>query len=343
MSLSYGQDIICGEIDNREQGKVKGVFIFAGWEQCMKFELIGDLLEFGGQCLVFHNPTPKVMDNNHYIEKLDGEVLDLKLNKLEGIRFTFESESCGLVILQISNLQYVSSDKQWLCNDQDVKNKRKILKEKMERLEPQILLENQRKMAHIESSRGERKVIISRIRQMQAQLWMGDYKDEGESLQNLKSWEQHLQMLMDFEAKTLGLRNEDMPDKSFTPYPFILKPEVIISDKEIEFECWRLIYSLCACSIYLARTDHLNWRELYTVLMNEILDSGLEPLRLGHFNSMRHVDVVDLDENAQDLNLRYYAFLDERQCMEEEYGVELPPIEERLFDRDKNLPVRAGF
>jgi len=35
--------------------------------------------------------------------------------------------------------------------------------------------------------------------------------------------------------------------------------------------------------------------------------------------------------------------LDERQCMEEEYGVALPPIEERPFNRDKDLPMRAGF
>ena len=121
--------------------------------------------------------------------------------------------------------------------------------------------------------------------------------------------EQHLQMLMDsLEEKTLGTKVVRSPQDSLQPYPFDLKPEVIIPESEIEFECWRLIYSLSACSIYLARTDHLSWRELYTTIMTEILDKPKEPLRFGHFNSMRHVDVVYLDENGEDLNLRFYAF-----------------------------------
>ena len=44
MSLSYGKDLICGEIDNRQKGMVRGKLLFTGGQNFLSFEYSHDFL-----------------------------------------------------------------------------------------------------------------------------------------------------------------------------------------------------------------------------------------------------------------------------------------------------------
>ncbi|WDE98400.1 hypothetical protein PQO03_21540 [Lentisphaera profundi] len=338
MSLSYGKDLICGEIDNRQKGMVRGKLLFTGWQNFLSFEIKGDLCAHEGSCIIFHNPRAQICGRT-YPNKLEGKLLDFTLSMEEGLRIVFKSKEFDLVVLELNEIQFQQSPQLWEWRAGEFNNYSEQLKVERLKFEPSLERIKQESRAEQSSSDKVREVMMKRINQMQLLLGRAVDKAIDLNMDKLRRLEQDLQMLIDFESDTLN-RNHGKAETPIVSYPFDLRPETLISDEEIEFEGWRLIYSLSACAIYLTRTDHLSWRELYTLVMTKLLDEQYESLSLGHVGIIRRIDVVNLDDNPEDLNLRYYAFFDERICMEEEMGLVLPPIEERPFDRDLQLPKR---
>ena len=123
----------------------------------MHFELRGDLISFGGQCVVFHNPRPKVMDQSRYFEFTDGDVVDLKLNKRGCLEFTFESIQKGFIKVKLRDLQFSYSKKFWEWQIDELKSYHELVKDKLKSFKAQQALINQRQNARKENLRGEPK------------------------------------------------------------------------------------------------------------------------------------------------------------------------------------------
>ena len=111
-----------------------------------------------------------------------------------------------------------------------------------------------------------------------------------------------------------------------------------LSEVAISSKVWELIEQLAQLRVYLAHTDHLSDRALYTWLWEEELP---EPLWLEGFlyGGRMFVDVLGSwgDEDSE-LYLRYYADDEDRALWTSMFADTLPPREQPPFDRDRWLP-----
>ena len=77
-------------------------------------------------------------------------------------------------------------------------------------------------------------------------------------------------------------------------------------------------------------TNHLDDRQLYTLIYRDILPSYEK--KLAHRSSYLHWDCANLGEDPEPW-LRYYASEEEREMWQEETGEDLPPATEAPFVR----------
>jgi hypothetical protein len=109
-----------------------------------------------------------------------------------------------------------------------------------------------------------------------------------------------------------------------------------LDDAELHHALWRIIDALATLRVFLERTDHLSDRQLYTLLLQELLPEEMPVPEVGE-HSAWHIDVLGYDQ--PELYLKYYA--DERT--REFWRVDFPdhpiPLRETLpHDRDRHLP-----
>lgn len=118
-----------------------------------------------------------------------------------------------------------------------------------------------------------------------------------------------------------------------------LPPSSRLSDTELNAKLWEVIKALALMGIYLEHTDHLNDRELYILLLDDIL---LEEMvfQSGEMNLACHIDLIGSgSDEDNDIYLKYYADENDRTLWIKEFPGEPIPGRERLpFDRDCRLP-----
>jgi hypothetical protein len=119
-------------------------------------------------------------------------------------------------------------------------------------------------------------------------------------------------------------------------------PPTSVPDHELESHLERLIEALAQRGLLLCQTDHLSDRELYTLLVDQVLGEETEsyPINSGWFT---HLELARFGApNGEDgtcVFLRYYADESEREEWQQEFPNELiPPDEEPPYDRDQWLP-----
>jgi hypothetical protein len=100
---------------------------------------------------------------------------------------------------------------------------------------------------------------------------------------------------------------------------------------------WETIQKLFEKRVVLDFTDHLTDRELYCLIVRDILPSPEK--KIDNSSSYLHWDCSDASGDAQ-LWLRYYATAEEREQWAGDFGETLPSHEEPPYRRD--LP-RAPF
>ena len=112
-----------------------------------------------------------------------------------------------------------------------------------------------------------------------------------------------------------------------------------LSDDKLHEQLWRLIDQLAARNVVLECTDHLSDRQLYCLLVRDVLTSGEKlitrratPLNWRFIDELEHPDVW----------LRYYASADERAEWEAETGEIPPPSEQPPYSRDLPTGRSAG-
>jgi len=118
-----------------------------------------------------------------------------------------------------------------------------------------------------------------------------------------------------------------------------LPPPDELPDTELNAKLWEVINALALMAACLEHTDHLNDRELYTLLWNDIL---LEEMffQSGDVNMVCHIDLIGSgSEEDNTLYLKYYADENERAYWASDFPDEPVPCREKLpFDRDRHLP-----
>jgi len=118
-----------------------------------------------------------------------------------------------------------------------------------------------------------------------------------------------------------------------------LPPSSGLSEPELNAKLWEVINALALMGVYLEHTDHLNDRELYILLLDDIL---LEEMvfQSGEMNLACHIDLIGSGSDEDNyIYLKYYADEDDRILWIKEFPDEPVPSRERLpFDRDCQLP-----
>jgi hypothetical protein len=110
-----------------------------------------------------------------------------------------------------------------------------------------------------------------------------------------------------------------------------------LNDADLNRCLWETIRKLFEKRVVLDFTDHLTDRELYCLIVRDILPSPEK--KIDSSSSYLHWDCSDASGDAQ-LWLRYYATAEEREQWADDFSETLPPHEEPPHRRD--LP-RAPF
>jgi hypothetical protein len=120
--------------------------------------------------------------------------------------------------------------------------------------------------------------------------------------------------------------------KWFMPELVVPSPEAL-SDYELHSKLWEVIDLLFEKRVVLDFTDHLNDRQLYTLIYRDILPSPEK--KIDSFKNYLHWDCSNAggDETVW---LRFYASDDDRALWHEETGGELP--EKELPPHPRMLP-----
>lgn len=144
--------------------------------------------------------------------------------------------------------------------------------------------------------------------------------EENEFLESILAWER---------APTLPI------SQWFEPELKLPKPEAL-TDEEVHVLLWQTIHQLYSQRIVLALTDHLSDRQLYCLIVRDILPAYEK--RIAEHRNFLHWHC--LHDNDMEGWLKYYATDDERRQWMDENDSPLPPKQEPPFPR--KMPRRPS-
>ncbi|MDD3585769.1 MAG: hypothetical protein PHQ75_01190 [Thermoguttaceae bacterium] len=161
------------------------------------------------------------------------------------------------------------------------------------------------------------------IRNAELRTELEPYLDEAISRVNVQSWT--LRSENDFLESMLSWERAPLlPIYQWFDPPLILPSTVSMSDKELEVLLAETLERLFSKGIILDYTDHLTDRELYNVIVNEILP--LEDKKIDDPTVFHHWNCCTKDdEDHIDTWLAYYASDEEREDWCNATGEQLPP------------------
>ena len=118
--------------------------------------------------------------------------------------------------------------------------------------------------------------------------------------------------------------------------PIDLPSPDALNKQELHDQLWLAIHLLFEKRILLEFTDHLSDRQLYTVIVRDILPSNEK--KIEEAGNYLHWDCADAGDSDPEIWLRYYASEEEREGWAEDTDYVLPPMEDPPYPRD--LPRR---
>jgi hypothetical protein len=139
-------------------------------------------------------------------------------------------------------------------------------------------------------------------------------REENEFLASMLAWER---------APVLPI------SKWFEPELAVQRPDTM-TESELHRALWDTLNKLYDKRVVLDFTDHLSDRQLYCLILRDILPSHEKKIDLPR--NYLHWHCLD-DANDPEVWLRYYASEEERQAWADECGLPLPPAESPPFPR----------
>lgn len=137
---------------------------------------------------------------------------------------------------------------------------------------------------------------------------------ENEYLSSLLAWE---------KAPVLPISQWFEPE-------LVVPPHSSLNDQTLQQQLHQLIGRLLEKNILLLHTDHLSDRQLYCLIVRDILPAQEKKVVLpGKYLRWQCLDIVEDEESW----LRYYASSEERKQWAAETGLRLPPREPVPFPR----------
>jgi hypothetical protein len=108
----------------------------------------------------------------------------------------------------------------------------------------------------------------------------------------------------------------------------------------LSLKLWEVIDRLAALRVFFCATNHLSDRELYTLILTDILEEEVKDLPLDG-DSACHIDLLGSGSGENTfLYLKYYADEDFRRDWRRDYPDDpLPDHEDPPYDRDRFLPA----
>ena len=109
-----------------------------------------------------------------------------------------------------------------------------------------------------------------------------------------------------------------------------------LDDAQLKAALWIVIDALSGLHVYLEETDHLSDRELYRLLIDELLPEEMDALGDGNW----HMPILGgCSEADLQLYMKYYADAQERARWKSDVpDFQMPVKEELPYDRDRHLP-----
>lgn len=112
-----------------------------------------------------------------------------------------------------------------------------------------------------------------------------------------------------------------------------------LSDEDLSLKLWEVIEALAAMQHFLEETDHLSDRELYTLLLTDVLEEETKDMVFDK-DSACHIPLCGSGSEEDNFTyLKYYADDDFREQFREDFPDEpIPDHEDPPYDRDRFLP-----
>lgn len=117
-----------------------------------------------------------------------------------------------------------------------------------------------------------------------------------------------------------------------------LPPAAGLSDAGLAAKLDEIFTRLAAHNTVFLHTDHLSDRQLYDLLLEELLDEEFPDMQAVSPSGAYIIDLVGSgSEEDMVIYLRYYADQKDRESWREDYPT-MPPHEQPPYDRDRRLP-----
>ena len=144
-------------------------------------------------------------------------------------------------------------------------------------------------------------------------------RHENEFLSSLLAWE----------------RAPVLPISQWFEPELVMPSPQLLNDNEVVQQLHQVIGRLFEKNIVLLHSDHLSDRQLYRLILQDILPSQEKKVMLPEkYLEWQCLDIVEDEESW----LRYYASDEERETWADETGLKLPPKEWLPFPRSLPTP-----
>ena len=373
MAWRINQEIVRGEIDNRVKGKVTGTLLLAGLETPIVLDLKGNACQdLAGCLLTFLNPQPERAESaslNPLQEGICGQLTASRKVRIptvptkelknsvqskqassqlgNSLYLEWFSEINGRVVVEAIGFDLQLSEPLWRLSDEEEKDRQEQSQAAMTGFIGGVAAalsdgEQEEDSKPIDDGE-ESDPVIDQILRINDLKYQAEQLCDGEMVQPISEplpldvEEQFWENVVAFESAPMVKRREllALDGAAFR------EPESL-SESEIHAGLWVLITALAKRRIYLSCTDHLSDRELYALLVDEILEE--ETAEMPEESGWRsHVLIYEYgvpgDEDGQITYLRYYADEATRKQWADDFpGVTIPLRESPPFDRDSRLP-----
>jgi hypothetical protein len=280
-----------------------------------------------------------------------------------GVYLEWFSQLNGRVVIELNNIEVHLSEPAWSMTFKQEQEQRRDNSAAMDRFMHQLRVTLPLSINGVPSDRSERKsdfpphpgpvpqasangnresaqrIRIEALKQQVRDRVGGKMLSGEDENAPLDVLEKFWQNVLEYEEGLYPLRpiRELLAEDGMHPLP---PPSV--ADYELESHLERLIEALAQRGLLLCQTDHLSDRELYTLLVDQVLDEETEsyPINSGWFT---HLELARCGapngDDGTHVFLRYYADESDREEWQQHFPNEpIPPHEEPPYDRDRWLP-----